>query len=111
MQELQAEQRARLAITADDVVIRWSRVLRREEMEHIVAYEEHKKRYTDENGKRVTEEVKVPRLVDVPAQLRDALKAGELIGKHLRMFDDQQPQDAAPVIIDDIPDPGFVANG
>lgn len=100
VQELQAEQRARLAITADDVVIRIARILRLEEVEKQVAYEEHKKRYTDKDGHRVTEESRVPVLIDVPPQLRDALKAGELIGKHLGMYkDDKTIKIALPVVI------------
>jgi phage terminase small subunit len=111
VRELQEDQLREIGVSKPDVLIRITRIMRREEVEHVVAYEESKRRFKDEKGNPVTEEIKRPVLIEVPTQLRDALKAGELMGKHFGLFEDQQPQDKGPTIIDDIPDPGCVANG
>lgn len=111
VRELQDEQLREMSMSPSDVLYRLNRIMRREETEHVVANVKTSREFYDEKGKRVKESVEVPTVVQIPTKIFDATKAAELLGKHLRLFEDQEPQDKGPTIIDDIPDPGCVANG
>ena len=111
VRELQEEQLREMGVSKPDVLIRLARISRREEVDHVVAYEESKRRYKDDKGNPVTEELKRPVLIDVPAQLRDVLKADELLGKHFGMFDEPTQVIIVPQIVDDIPQVPISAGG
>lgn len=96
----------------DEVMKYLTSVMRREKAEHIVVtISEKKSTYVpDENGtmRKQTIEKEVPQIVEIPAQLRDANKAAELIGKRYSMFTDKVNVDVAlPVVLsgdDDLED-------
>lgn len=87
------------ALIADQTeVMRYlSAVMRREKAEHIVVTlsEEETKYVPDENGTMRKQTIKreVPQVVQIPAQLRDANKAAELLGKAYGIYTDKVEAD------------------
>lgn len=88
----------------DEVMKYLTAVMRREKTEHIVVtLSEKRSTYVpDEQGnmRKQTIEKEVPQIVEIPAQLRDANKAAELIGKRYALFKDSAQIDVKPVVID-----------
>ena len=76
-----------------EVLQRLTKIGRREEMETIVITVSHKVERWENVGtiekpvyKKTTDTVDEPRAVEIPSKLSDAIRAMELIGKHLKMF-------------------------
>jgi len=89
IQNLMSEKDTDLIATQDEVLQTLTRTLRREEKEYIVVTLKSRKSYTDENGKRVTEEQETAEAFEIPARLSDVNKAAELLGKRYRLFTDK----------------------
>lgn len=107
-----AEKDAALVADQNEVMKYLSAVMRREKTEHIVVtLKEKKSTYVpDETGtmRKQTIETEVPEIVEIPAQLRDANKAAELLGRAYGIYTDKVNVDGAiPVVIsggDDLED-------
>ena len=99
-----AEKEDALIAKQDEVMQYLTAVMRREKTEHIVVtLSEKTSTYVpDETGtmRKQTIEKEVPQIVEIPAQLRDANKAAELIGKRYALFKDNVQLDVKPVVID-----------
>ena len=78
-----------LIATQDEILQTLTRILRREEREHIVVTLKSRKSYTDENGKRVTEENETAQLIEIPTKVSDVNRAAELLGKRYGLFTDK----------------------
>ena len=85
-----AEKEELLIAKQDEVMQYLSAVMRRELVEHIVVTVMEEKSYyePDDDGKmrKRTEKREKPEIVKIPAQLRDANKAAELLGRAYGMF-------------------------
>ena len=77
----------KLIADADEVLETLTRTLRREATEHIVVTVKSRRVYTDDEGNKVTEDVEIPQVVEIPAMLKDVNKSAELIGKRWKIFD------------------------
>jgi phage terminase small subunit len=103
-----AEKEEALVAKQDEVMKYLSAVMRRELTENIVVTLTEKKSFyaPDENGtmRKTTEEKQTPQVVEIPAQLRDANKAAELLGKAYGLFTDSVNLTGAAkvVIVDDL---------
>ena len=75
-----------LIASGDEVLQTLTRILRREEKEHIVITCKVKKSYFDENGKKVIEESEEPQVVEIPTKIFDVNKAAESLGKSHQLF-------------------------
>lgn len=99
-----AEKEDALIAKQDEVMMYLTAVMRREKTEHIVVtLSEKTSTYVpDATGtmRKQTIEKEVPQIVEIPAQLRDANKAAELIGKRYALFKDNVQLDVKPVVID-----------
>lgn len=85
---------------ADEVLKTLTRVLRREEKDTVVVTCKTKRVYTDEKGKRITEEKEEPVTVEIPTQVKDVNRAAELLGKRYSLYTDKVDVSAAiPVVI------------
>jgi phage terminase small subunit len=88
-----AEKKEKLIADQDEVMRYLSAVMRREKTESVVVtLSEEKSMYVpDENGTMRKQTVKreVPKIVEIPAQLRDANKAAELLGRRYGMYTDK----------------------
>ena len=84
---------AALVADQDEVMRYLTAVMRRELSEHIVVTVSEKKTFyaPDETGtmRKQTIEKEVPRVVEIPSQLRDANKAAELLGKAYGIYTDK----------------------
>lgn len=93
-----AEKEEALVAKQDEVMKYLTAVMRREMAENIVVTLTKKKSYyaPDDNGtmRKTTEEKQTPQVVKIPAQLRDANKAAELLGKAYGMFTDKLDMDS-----------------
>ena len=76
----------KLIASGDEVLQTLTRILRREEKEHIVITCKRKKSYHDENGNKIIEESEEPRIVEVPTKIFDVNKAAESLGKSHQLF-------------------------
>ncbi len=88
-----AEKEKQLIADHDEVMRYLTSVMRREKTESIVVTlsKEQSKYEPDENGtmrKRTVKE-EIPQIVKIPAQLRDANKAAELLGKAYGIYTDR----------------------
>lgn len=106
-----AEKEAALVADQNEVMKYLSAVMRREKTEHIVVtLKEKKSTYVpDETGtmRKQTIETEVPEIVEIPAQLRDANKAAELLGRAYGIYNEKVSLDVKPVVIaggDDLED-------
>ncbi len=103
-----AEKEEALVAKQDEVMKYLTAVMRREMVEYIVVtVTEEKSHYApDENGtyRKRSERTEKPEIVKIPAQLRDANKAAELLGKAYGIFTDNVSLDgeAKVVIVDDL---------
>lgn len=92
-----AEKEEALIAKQDEVMKYLSAVMRREKTEHIVVTLKEKKSFyaPDEAGtmRKQTIETEVPEIVEIPAQLRDANKAAELLGKAYGLYTDRVEQE------------------
>ena len=88
-----AEKEAALVADQNEVMKYLSAVMRREKCEHIVVTISEKRTFyaPDENGtmRKNTVEKEMPQVVEIPAQLRDANKAAELLGKAYGLYTDK----------------------
>lgn len=103
-----AEKEEALVAKQDEVMKYLSAVMRREMVENIVVTVSEEKSYyePDENGtmRKRSERKETPKIVEIPAQLRDANKAAELLGKAYGIFTDNVSLEGAAkvVIVDDL---------
>lgn len=99
-----AEKEDALIAKQDEVMKYLTSVMRREKSEYIVVTVSKEKSFyaPDENGtmRKNTIKEEIPQIVEIPAQLRDANKAAELIGKRYSMFKDKVELNVKPVVID-----------
>lgn len=103
-----AEKEEALVAKQDEVMKYLSAVMRREMVENIVVTVSEEKSYyePDKNGtmRKRSERKETPKIVEIPAQLRDANKAAELLGKAYGIFTDNVSLEGAAkvVIVDDL---------
>lgn len=88
-----AEKEKALIADQDEVMRYLTAVMRREKTESVVVTlnKETSKYVPDENGtmRKQTVKEEVPQIVKIPAQLRDANKAAELLGKAYGLYTDK----------------------
>ena len=93
-----AEKESQLIADQDEVMRYLTSVMRREKMESVVVtLNTEKTSYVpDENGTMRKQSVKqeIPQIIEIPAQLRDANKAAELLGKAYGIYTDKVDVDA-----------------
>lgn len=105
------EKEAALVADQDEVLRYLTSVMRREYCENIVVTlsEERTTYVPDANGtmRKQTIKKEIPKIVEIPAQLRDANKAAELLGKRYGIYSEKVSVDVKPVVIgggDDLED-------
>ena len=95
--ERMAEKEKELIADQDEVMKYLSAVMRRQKTEHIVVTlsKETSMYVPDDEGKMRKKTVKeeIPEVVQIPAQLRDANKAAELLGKAYGIYTDRVETD------------------
>jgi hypothetical protein len=69
-----------------EVMKRYTRILRREETDAIPITVKEKKSSYDKNGKKKTTEKEIVQIVEVPARLKDVIRAGDSIMKRWGAF-------------------------
>lgn len=88
-----AEKESQLIANQDEVMRYLTAVMRREKMESVVVtLNTEKTSYVpDENGtmRKQTVKQEIPQIIEIPAQLRDANKAAELLGKAYGIYTDK----------------------
>lgn len=88
-----AEKESQLIADQDEVMRYLTAVMRREKMESVVVtLNTEKTSYVpDENGtmRKQTVKQEIPQIIEIPAQLRDANKAAELLGKAYGIYTDK----------------------
>lgn len=84
---------------ADEVLKTLTRILRREEQEHVVIVKKTENSHYDKNGKKVVKKTEEPDIVAIPSKLSDTNKAAELLGRYYSMFTDNQNINGSMVII------------
>ncbi|WP_033124976.1 terminase small subunit [Eubacterium sp. ER2] len=93
-----AEKESQLIADQDEVMRYLTSVMRREKMESVVVtLNTEKTSYVpDENGtmRKQTVKQEIPQIIEIPAQLRDANKAAELLGKAYGIYTDKVDVDA-----------------
>ena len=93
-----AEKESQLIADQDEVMRYLTSVMRREKMESVVVtLNTEKTSYVpDENGtmRKQTVKQEIPQIIEIPAQLRDANKAAELLGKAYGIYTDKVEVDA-----------------
>lgn len=93
-----AEKESRLIANQDEVMRYLTAVMRREKMESVVVtLNTEKTSYVpDKNGtmRKQTVKQEIPQIIEIPAQLRDANKAAELLGKAYGIYTDKVDVDA-----------------
>ena len=99
-----AEKEAALVADQDEVMKYLTAVMRREKTEHIVVTLKEKKSFyePDKTGtmRKQTIETEVPEIVEIPAQLRDANKAAELLGRAYGIYTEKVNVDGViPIVI------------
>lgn len=104
IEKMMAEKEEALIAKQDEVLRYLTAVMRREMSENIVVtlVTEETKYEPDENGTMRKQSVKkeVPQIVEIPAQLKDANKAAELLGKRYGLYTDKIDVDGpVPVVI------------
>lgn len=92
-----AEKEAALVADQDEVMKYLSAVMRREKKEYIVVTLSKERSFyaPDESGtmRKNTVKEEIPQVVEIPAQLRDANKAAELLGKAYGIYTEKVQQD------------------
>lgn len=92
------EKESQLIADQDEVMRYLTAVMRREKMESVVVtLNTEKTSYVpDENGtmRKQTVKQEIPKIIEIPAQLRDANKAAELLGKAYGIYTDKVDVDA-----------------
>lgn len=92
------EKESQLIADQDEVMRYLTSVMRREKMESVVVtLNTEKTSYVpDENGtmRKQTVKQEIPQIIEIPAQLRDANKAAELLGKAYGIYTDKVDVDA-----------------
>ena len=78
-----------LIASQDEVLQTLTRVLRREETETVVVTCKERKSYYDDEGKKITEEKEVPKIVEIPTKVSDVNRAAELLGKRYALYTDK----------------------
>lgn len=101
-----AEKEKSLIAQQDEVLKTLTRVLRREESEHVVVTVKSHRSFYDENRNKQIIDQEVSDVVPMPTKICDVNKAAELLGKYHAMWIDRQQVDieGAVQIIDDIED-------
>lgn len=93
-----AEKESQLIANQDEVMRYLTAVMRREKMESVVVtLNTEKTSYVpDKNGtmRKQTVKQEIPQIIEIPAQLRDANKAAELLGKAYGIYTDKVDVDA-----------------
>lgn len=93
-----AEKESQLIANQDEVMRYLTAVMRREKMESVVVtLNTEKTSYVpDKNGtmRKQTVKQEIPKIIEIPAQLRDANKAAELLGKAYGIYTDKVDVDA-----------------
>jgi phage terminase small subunit len=101
--ERMKEKEAALVADQDEVLRYLTSVMRREYCENIVVTlsEERTTYVPDANGTMRKQTIKneVPQVVEIPAQLRDANKAAELLGRAYGIYTEKVSMDVKPVVI------------
>lgn len=93
-----AEKESQLIANQDEVMRYLTAVMRREKKDSVVVtLNSEKTSYVpDENGtmRKQTVKQEIPRIIEIPAPLRDANKAAELLGKAYGIYTDRVDVDA-----------------
>ncbi|EOO30771.1 hypothetical protein IIU_05088 [Bacillus cereus VD133] len=89
---------------AEEVLMYLTKVIRREELENVVVTVKSSRSWYDDKGKKNTEEVEEPQIVQIPSRLSDSNKAAELLGKrHMMWTEKKEVSITVPTFVDDIP--------
>ncbi len=104
MLKLMNDKQSGLIATQDEVLETLTAVMRRQQKEQVVTSERHRRSYFDEEGRKVTEDTKVPVTVEIDTKISDVNKAAELLGKRYGLFSDKVNVEttAKVVIVDDL---------
>jgi len=81
LKELMSEKDAELIATSDEVLETLTRILRREEREHVVVTLKKRVSKYDKNGKKHITDTETAEAFEIPAKLSDVTRAAELLGK------------------------------
>lgn len=87
------EKEDELIAKQDEVLQTLTRILRRDEKEVVVVTCKERKSGYDEKGKKVITEKEIPKLVEIPTQVKDVNRAAELLGKRYGMYTDRIEQE------------------
>lgn len=95
--ERMAQKESELIAKQDEVMRYLTAVMRRQKCDHVVVTlkEETTKYVKDDDGtmRKQTIKKEVPKIVEIPAQLKDANKAAELLGKAYGIYTDKIESD------------------
>ena len=94
-----AEKESELIAKQDEVLKTLTRILRREENEHVVETVRTVRVGIDEDGRKYTDTSDEPKVVEMPAKIADINKAAELLGKHYQLFTDRVKMDGVKTVI------------
>lgn len=94
-----AEKESELIAKQDEVLKTLTRILRREENEHVVETVRTVRVGMDEDGRKYTDTSDEPKVVEMPAKIADINKAAELLGKHYQLFTDRVKMDGVKTVI------------
>jgi len=99
------ERESTLIATCDEVLQTLTRTLRRKATESVVVTLKTRKSEFDGDGRKVSSEVEVAEVVEIPAKLSDVNRAAELLGKYYKLYTDKTELSGAipVVIVDDVP--------
>lgn len=106
IEEALSKKNSELIATQEEVLETLTRILRREEDEHIVVTAKKRKSYVDsKTGKKVVDDKEEAEVVPMPPKLGDVNKAAELLGKRYGLYTDKMQVDGevGMRIVDDIP--------
>ena len=88
---------------SDDVLEYFTKVMRREESEHVVVTVKKRDSRYDKHGKKVIIEIEEPEIVEIPTKVSDATRAAEALARRYGLLDSKPGGDEKVVqIIDDI---------
>jgi len=89
LQKIMSEKNAELIATGDEVLETLTRILRREEQEHIVVTLKKRVSKYDKHGKKHITDTETAESFKIPAKLSDVARAAELLGKALCLYTDK----------------------
>ena len=84
------EKASDLIAKQDEVLKTLTRILRREETDATVTVFKKRKIAYDEDGKKITDDISEPVILNIPAKISDVNRAAEMLSKYYGTFDKQQ---------------------